>query len=111
MADNEKFEKYLRKYHLEELTNKSDLDSVAKIYGELSGTGLMEAGSWLINFGNTKKTEDLLMVYYLRTIIEQNFIMIRQLERISKAVGGEPEPKKPSKAEEYLKAKQAAVKK
>ena len=34
-TDNEKYEKFLRKYHLEELTNKSDLDSVLKIYTEL----------------------------------------------------------------------------
>lgn len=108
-SDNEKYEKFLRKYHLEELTNKSDLDSVLKIYTELLGTGLMEAGSSITNLFNFSKTEDLLTVYYLRTIIEQNFIMIRQLERISKAVGGEPESKKPSKMEEYLRKKQEAI--
>ena len=110
-TDNEKYEKFLRKYHLEELTNKSDLDSVLKIYTELMGTGLMEFGTLITNLMNFSKTEDLLTVYYLRTIIEQNFIMIRQLERISKAVGGEPESKKPSKMEEYLRNKQAAVRK
>ena len=108
-VDNEKYQKYLKKYHLEELTNQSDLDSVRNIYTELAGTGLMEVGSWIYNLGNMSKTEDLLTIYYLRTIVEQNFIMIRQLERISKAVGGEPEPKKPSKMEEYLKAKQESV--
>lgn len=108
-VNDEKYQKYLKKYHLEELTNQNDLDSVRNIYAELTGTGLMEVGSWIYNLGNVSKTEDLLTVYYLRTIVEQNFIMIRQLERISKAVGGEPEPKKPSKMEEYLKAKQEAV--
>ena len=103
---NEKYEKFLKKYHLEELTNKSDLDSVSKIYSELSGTGMMEFGASLTNLFGASKTEYLLTVYYLRTIIEQNFIMIRQLERISKAVGGEPESKKPSKMEEYLRKNQ-----
>ena len=51
----------------------------------------------------------VLQTRFLATIVEQNFIMIRQLERISKAVGGEPEPKKPNKMEEYLKKKQEAV--
>lgn len=106
---NEKYEKFLKKYHLEELTNKSDLDSVSKIYSELSGTGMMEFGASLTHLFSSSKTEDLLTVYYLRTIIEQNFIMIRQLERISKAVGGEPESKKPSKMEEYLRKKQEAA--
>ena len=107
--DHEKYEKFLRKYHLEELTNESDLESVRKIYYENLGTGLMETGMTLSNLTRLDKTEDMLMVYYLRTIMEQNFIMIRQLERISRAVGGEPEPKKPSKMEEYLRKKQEAA--
>lgn len=109
-SDNEKYEKFLRKYHLEELTNKSDLESVRKIYYENLGTGLMETGMTLSNLTRLDKTEDMLMVYYLRTIMEQNFIMIRQLERISMAVGGEPE-KKLSKMEEYLRKKQEAARK
>lgn len=106
-TENEKYEKFLKKYHLEELTNASDLESVRKIYYENFGTGLLEVGMMLMN--QKGKEEERLAVYYLRTIMEQNFIMIRQLERISKAVGGEPEPKKPSKMEEYLKKKQEAV--
>ena len=107
--ENEKFEKFLKKYHLEELTNKNDLESIRKIYYENLGTGLIETGATLSNLVKGAKTEELLIAYYLRTIMEQNFIMIRQLERISKAVGGGPEPKKPTKMEEYLKAKQESV--
>ncbi len=110
-TENEKYEKFLKKYHLEELTNASDLESVRKIYYENFGTGLMETGLTIQNsvWNKDIKSEDMLMVYYLRTIMEQNFIMIRQLERISKAIGGEPEPKKPSKMEEYLRKKQEAA--
>ena len=107
--DKEKYEKFLRKYHLEELTNKSDLESVSKIYYENLGSGLMEAGLVLHHLVTSGKEEEYLSLQYLRTIMEQNFIMIRQLERISKAVGGEPESKKPSKMEEYLRKKQEAV--
>lgn len=107
--DKEKFEKFLRKYNLEELTNRSDLESIRKIYYENLGTGLLETGMTFSSFAKAGKEEERLAVYYLHTIMEQNFIMIRQLERISKAVGGEPEPKKPTKMEEYLKAKQESV--
>ena len=108
-ANDEKYQKYLKKYHLEELTNASDIESVRKIYYENLGTGLIESGLTTTHLVTKGKEEEMLAVYYLRTIMEQNFIIIRQLERISKAVGGEPEPKKPSKMEEYLKAKQEAV--
>lgn len=108
--DKEKYEKFLRKYHLEELTNKSDLESVSKIYYENLGSGLMETGLVLQHLVTSGKEEEYLSLRYLRTIMEQNFIMIRQLERISKAVGGEPEPKPLSKMEEYLRKKQEAVK-
>ena len=81
MGNDEKVDKYLKKYHLEELTNKNDIDSVKKIVFENLGTGLIETG---MTFSFTAKSEDMLQVYYLRTIMEQNFIMIRQLERISK---------------------------
>ena len=105
--DNEKYEKFLRKYHLEELTNKSDIESVTKIYYENFASGFLEVGILLKPIKD--KEEERLTNHYLRTIMEQNFIMIRQLERISRAVGGEPEPKKPSKMDEYLRKKQEAV--
>ena len=107
--DNEKYEKFLKKYHLEELTNESDLESVRKIYYENLGTGLIESGLTTMHLVTKGKEEEMLAAYYLRTIMEQNFIIIRQLERISKAVGGEPEPKPLSKMEEYLRKKQEAV--
>jgi hypothetical protein len=48
-TENEKYEKFLKKYHLEELTNASDLESVRKIYYENFGTGLLEVGMTLMN--------------------------------------------------------------
>lgn len=71
----------LEKYGLENLTDPQDIESVKKIVSELAGTGLMEAGITL-GGGNEK---DILktQLYYQRTILEQNFILIRQLDRIS----------------------------
>lgn len=71
----------LEKYGLQNLTNVEDIASVRKIVSELSGTGLMELGIAL-GGGNEK---DVLknQLYYQRAIVEQNFILIRQLDRIA----------------------------
>lgn len=71
----------LEKYGLQALKNPEDIESVKKIVSELSGTGLMELGITL-GGGNEK---DILknQLYYQRALLEQNFIMIRQLDRIA----------------------------
>ena len=76
--------KMLQKYGLEQLTDPSDKESVRKIVNELLGTGMMETGMRLSLAG---KPEDLLPVYYQRAILEQNFIIIRQLDRIASLLG------------------------
>jgi len=78
-----KEQELLQKYGLNDLSNSSDIESVRKIVAELAGTGMMEAGMTL-SLG--AKPEDSLPVYYQRAIVEQNFIIIRQLDRISKAL-------------------------
>lgn len=70
----------LEKYGLTNLTNKEDLDSVRKIAQELTGSGLMETGMKL----SMAKPAELLPITLQRAIMEQNFIMIRQLDRIAK---------------------------
>ena len=56
---------------------------------ELSGTGLMEMG---LTFG-AGSDRDILknQMYYQRAMIEQNFIIIRQLDRITKLLSDKPE--------------------
>lgn len=71
--------KMLQKYGLENLSNPADRESVRKIVSELLGTGMMETGMKL----QLAKAEVALPVYYQRAILEQNFIMIRQLDRIA----------------------------
>lgn len=76
-----KEQKLLEKYGLETLGDSKDAKSVKKIINEMFGTGLMETGMTL----NLKaKPEEKLQVYYQRAIMEQNFIIIRQLDKIAK---------------------------
>lgn len=72
--------KLLKKYGVDELSDPRDLESVKKIASELIGSGLQEAGLKI----SMAKPEFLLPITYQRAIMEQNFIMIRQLDRIAK---------------------------
>ncbi len=72
----------LRKFGLEGLQYPEDIASVKNIVTELAGTGMMEFGIAL-GGGNDRDIQKNMM-YYQRAMIEQNFIMIRQLDRITK---------------------------
>lgn len=78
----EKDQAALRKFGLESLENPEDIVSVKNIVTELAGTGLMELGITL-GAGNDRDIQKNMM-YYQRAIVEQNFIIIRQLDRITK---------------------------
>ncbi len=77
----EKDAKLMAKYGLENIQDPKDIASVRKIISELVGTGAMETGMSLSAIG--KSAEDILPVYYQRAILEQNWIIIRQLDRIA----------------------------
>lgn len=79
--ENEKVMKLLRKYGLENLNEKKDVESVRTIFYGLMGTGMMKAGMTL---SLTGKPYEVLPVHYQRAIIEQNWIIIRQLDRLCK---------------------------
>lgn len=68
----------LEKYCVTSLTDPEDRESVKKIAQELMGASLLETGMKL----NMAKPEAQLPVSYQRAIMEQNFIMIRQLDKI-----------------------------
>lgn len=76
-----KEQEMLSKYGLTTLTDQTDIASVKKIINELVGTGLMETG---MKLSLSAKTEDQLQVQYQRVLMEQNFIIIRQLDRLAK---------------------------
>lgn len=73
-----KMQELAAKYHLVDI-NPKDLEAIRNINYELMGTGLMEFGTLL-----TGKAEDNVKIAYLNTLIQQNWIMIRQLDEISK---------------------------
>ena len=75
-----KEQELLERYGLQELSDPQDVASVRKIAQELTGTGLMETGMAL----SVGSAADQVKVSYLRALVEQNFIIIRQLDRISK---------------------------
>lgn len=68
----------MAKYGLENLSPEYRA-KVKDINAELLGTGLMEAGMTL---SLSAKTEDQLQVHYLKTIVEQNWMIIRLLDEI-----------------------------
>ena len=75
----EKLNKMMEKYGLEKLPAEYR-DKVKEINTELMGTGMMEAGLKLSMSG---KTEEVLQVYYLKAIMEQNWIIIRLLNDLN----------------------------
>ncbi len=70
-----------QKYGLDTLTDPQDIASARKIVTELVGTGLLETG---MKLSMGAKPEDQLQVVYQRTLMEQNFIIIRQLDKLNK---------------------------
>lgn len=70
----------LDKYGVGSLSDPADKESVKKIARELIGSGLMEAG---VKISMAKPVEQL-PISFQRAMMEQNFIIIRQLDRISK---------------------------
>lgn len=72
----------LAKYGLENLSDPKDVESVRKIVSELTGTGLMEAGV-LLGGGSEKDISRVQMVYQ-RAIVEQNFMIIRLLDKLTR---------------------------
>lgn len=76
--DIEKLKATMQKYGLEDLTDDRDFKSCKNIASDLLGNKLIELGSLLK--GNSS---DAAKMSYLHAIVEQNFIIIRQLDRIA----------------------------
>lgn len=78
-AKPSKAELNLERYNLTDI-NPEDAVAAAEILKTLQGTNMMQLGMTL----QMKKPEDSLPVFYLKSIMEQNWIMIKQLDRITK---------------------------
>ena len=74
-----KTEALLQRYGLEDLSDPRDLEAVKSIAHNLSGNKLIALGAVLQGNGvdNAKMT-------YMSAIMEQNFIIIRQLDRLNR---------------------------
>lgn len=81
----EKIAAKLEKFGLNDLSDPYSREMTKKILDGLFGTFGMEAGMTL-TIG--KDPEDLLPVYYQRAILEQNWIIIKQLDQINLLMKG-----------------------
>lgn len=79
--EQEKLQKFMEKYQLEDLDSK-DLIVLKRIAGDLAGNQFFKAGMAL----SFAKTEEQAKVTYLSTLVEQNWMMIRQLSRLNKSI-------------------------
>ena len=73
----QKAQALMAKYGLEDLSDPRDLEAVKSITLELAGTKLMETGTLL-----SGSSEDVVKMALLRAITEQNWIIIRQLDKL-----------------------------
>lgn len=69
----------LERFGLEELQDERDLEAVKVIATEMAGNSLIEFGTAL-----SGKAEDVAKISYLRAVLEQNWIIIRQLDRLNR---------------------------
>lgn len=74
-----KAEALLEKYGLQELSDPRDLESVRNISMNLMGNSLIEIGTAMQGNG-----ADAAKMTYLHALTEQNWIIIRQLDRLNK---------------------------
>lgn len=72
----------LEKYGLTGIDPK-DIEQIKSITTALAGNKLIETGTIF-----SGKAEDVAKLTYLRALVEQNWIIIRQLDRISKTLEG-----------------------
>lgn len=69
----------LLKYHLTELTDPDDIESMKQITSGLAGCTMITAGTVLAG-----TPADVAKLTLLRAIVEQNFVIIRQLDRLNR---------------------------
>ncbi len=79
--EEEKIATALARYGLDGLRNPQDIQSVRNIIAAQAGDGFFEFGQLL---GGANEKDFLRQLYYQnKVLMEQNFILIRQLDEIS----------------------------
>lgn len=79
----EKLQSFMERYQLEDLDEK-DLIVLERIANDLVGNNLFKAGMAL----SFTKAEEQAKVTYLSALVEQNWMIIRQLSRLNKNIEG-----------------------
>ena len=79
--EEKQLEKFMEKYQLEDLDEK-DLVVLQRIASDLAGNNFFKVGMAL----SFAKAEEQAKVTYLSTLVEQNWMIIRQLSRLNKNV-------------------------
>ena len=69
----------LEKYNLQDLSDPRDIESVKTIANDLMGNKMIELGTVLSGSG-----EDVAKLTYLHALVEQNWIIIRKLDQLTK---------------------------
>lgn len=72
-----KLQEILERYGLEDLQDPRDYEQVQRIANNLAGNDLFLVGTALAN------SQDMGKITLLRALVEQNFIIIRQLDKIT----------------------------
>lgn len=75
----QKMQELMQKYGLEDVSDPHTAEALRKIALTMTTSGMMSFSA-----GLTGKSEDMAKIDCLRAIIEQNFIIIRQLDKLSK---------------------------
>lgn len=75
----EQMRKFMEKYQLEDIDQK-DMVVLRRIANDLAGNGFFKAGMAL----SFAKAEEQAKVTYLSALVEQNWVIIRQLSRLNK---------------------------
>ncbi|WP_053219956.1 hypothetical protein [Virgibacillus senegalensis] len=76
--EEKQLQKFMEKYQLEDLDEK-DLVVLQRIANDLAGNNFFKAGMAL----SFAKAEEQAKVTYLSTLVEQNWMIIRQLGRMN----------------------------
>lgn len=79
--EQEKLQQFMDRYQLEDLDEK-DMVVLKRIAADLTGNSLFKMGM-AFSFA---KAEEQAKVSYLSALVEQNWMIIRQLSRMNKAI-------------------------
>lgn len=79
--EEKQIDKFMKKYQLEDL-DESDLIVLQRIANDLIGNNFFKAGMAL----SFAKSEEQAKVTYLSALVEQNWLIIRQLGKLNKNI-------------------------